>query len=259
MDTKHHQKLSSQERDLIAVWKAEGLSLRKIAGRLKRSVSTVSDEIKRNNFRGYYVSIHAQGLAETRKREGGRRYPLKDTKSYGYVLEKLKEGWSPEQISGRLKTESGKRVICPETIYGFIYREENLEKRLWEYLPWKRKRRHKKNGRKTQRIKIPNRISIHLRPDFVNHQGLNKLGIKIYFADPYSSWQRGTNEQTNGLIRRYLPKKMSFNSLTQEELNDIVWEINNRPRKCLNYSTPQEAYSRELKQLQINRSVAIPG
>ena len=64
-----------------------------------------------------------------------------------------------------------------------------------------------------------------------------------YFADPYSSWQRGTNEYHNGLLRRYLPKGTSFADLTQEELDDIVWEINNRPRKVLNFNTPQAVFN----------------
>ncbi len=72
------------------------------------------------------------------------------------------------------------------------------------------------------------------------------MGIKTYFADPYCSGQRGTNENTNGLLRRYLPKKTSFESLTQVELDDIVREINNRPRKTLNYFTPQEMLKSEL-------------
>lgn len=75
------------------------------------------------------------------------------------------------------------------------------------------------------------------------HYKLKALGMQTYFADPYSSWQRGTNENTNGLLRRYLPKKTSFKNLTDEELADIVWEINNRPRKVLQYKTPVEILS----------------
>ena len=83
--------------------------------------------------------------------------------------------------------------------------------------------------------------------EFTKHEELHRTGIKTYFADPYCSGQRGTNENTNGLIRRYLPKKTSFENLTQEELDDIVWEINNRPRKTLYYFTPQEMLKSELK------------
>ena len=70
--------------------------------------------------------------------------------------------------------------------------------------------------------------------------------MNTYFADPYSSWQRGTNEYHNGLLRRYLPKGTDFTGLTQEELDDILWEINNRPRKCLGFYTPLEVFRKHL-------------
>ena len=70
--------------------------------------------------------------------------------------------------------------------------------------------------------------------EFAHHEEMAKvLGVDIFFADPYSSYQRGTNENTNGLIRRVLPKGTSFKNLTQEQLDEIVNRINNRPRKCL--------------------------
>ena len=74
---------------------------------------------------------------------------------------------------------------------------------------------------------------------FIEHE----TGLTTYFADPYSSWQRGSNEQVNGLIRRYFPKKMSFINITDKMLQEVVKQINNRPRKCLNYRTPAEVLS----------------
>lgn len=91
-----------------------------------------------------------------------------------------------------------------------------------------------------------------------NHQHgqlRRKLGMQAYFADPYSSWQRGTNENTNGLLRRYAPKQTDFTTLSQRELDDIVEEINNRPRKVLGYKTANEVYSEEITKL---TSVRIP-
>lgn len=67
-----------------------------------------------------------------------------------------------------------------------------------------------------------------------------KTGVRFYFATPYHSWERGTNENTNGLIRQYLPKRMSFATLTQQECNVIAQRLNNRPRKRLGYATPAE-------------------
>lgn len=65
-------------------------------------------------------------------------------------------------------------------------------------------------------------------------------GIRIYFAHPYHSWERGTNENTNGLLRFYFPKKMSFAHLTQEMLDVAVKQLNTRPRKRLGYKTPAQ-------------------
>ncbi len=313
----HHRKITAQERDMIALWRGGGVGIRNIARRLGRSPSSISEELRRNDYQGNYVAIHAQYVAEERKKEARERYPLKNKDTYTYVLLKLESGWSPEEIAGRLKRKHKATVICHETIYRFIYQEENKDKKLWEYLPRKQKKRKKQTGRDVHKSRIPERISIRQRPEEVNqrkvfghwegdtvegkgkrdgihteaervsrlfaaikveaitseeavfaqkkifsslpkkarrsttldngrenhlHMELWKLNMKTYFADPYSSWQRGTNEYHNGLLRRYLPKGTSFTGLTQEELDDIVWEINNRPRKCLNYQTPQEVF-----------------
>ena len=69
-----------------------------------------------------------------------------------------------------------------------------------------------------------------------------KTGLSIYFADPYSAWQRGSNENTNKLLRQYFPKGMDFRKFSEQELASRVKILNNRPRKCLNYQTPKEAY-----------------
>ncbi len=257
------------------------------------------------------------------------RHPLKNKSVYKYVLRKLRLSWSPEQIAGRLKLMKPDNQywnIHHETIYRFIYDKNNEHKLLWEYLPRKQKKRKKKYGRKVHRSRIPDRASIHLRPESVEdrlefghwegdsiegkaHRGgihteverktrfvmgemlktlkavetqyvasqmfsglpeqakksttldngkentnHKKFGLPVDFADPYSSWQRGTNENSNGLIRRYLPKKTDLTQVTQKELDDIIHEINNRPRKCLGFRTPQEAFEEELKTM----GVAIP-
>ena len=68
------------------------------------------------------------------------------------------------------------------------------------------------------------------------------LGADIYFAHPYHSWERGTNENTNGLLRQYFPKKMSFLNLSGIDVDDAVYRLNHRPRKCLGYRTPHEVF-----------------
>lgn len=319
-----YKHISPKERDQLAVWKGKGWSNKKIAKRFGRSVSTIGRELDRNGFgRNGYSAIHAQHRRDERSENGHHRHPLKNEAVFSSVLEGLRWGWSPEQISGRLKLQHGHPVICHETIYCFIYGTKNKQKRLWEYLPRKQTRRQKQTGRSAQKVLIQQRVSIHERSAVIDarqefghwegdtvegkksekdgvhtevermsrkyllvkvnaidsaeglraqqhiftllppqsrrsttldngrehhlHYQLWTLGMKTYFADPYSSWQRGTNENSNGLFRRYYPKGSSFKELSQEELDDIAEELNSRPRKCLGYNTPNEVFDRCLR------------
>jgi IS30 family transposase len=70
----------------------------------------------------------------------------------------------------------------------------------------------------------------------------DKTGLKIFFAKPYAAWQRGTNENTNGLLRFYFPKGTKFKRLSEAALKLAVDRLNNRPRKCLGYRTPREVF-----------------
>jgi IS30 family transposase len=80
--------------------------------------------------------------------------------------------------------------------------------------------------------------------EFAAHKLITEqTGIRVFFAEPYSSYQRGSNEQVNGLIRRYLPKGTSFAELTAQRVEQIEHAINNRPRKCLEYQSPYEVSS----------------
>lgn len=311
--------LSSSNRDKIAVWYAAGIGVREIARRLGRNHGVISRELRRNRSGKHYVAIAADAKFKKRKHLAGLRESLVNPKLYSYVLGRLRDGWSPEQIAGRLKFQNeGRAGISYETIYRFIYKEENKHRKLWQQLPRGHAKRRQWHGRSGKVEKIPNRVSIHERPEiienrsefghwegdsvvghgkhhgihteveratryfqakllskldsknsvlaqtkifgslpsfsrktvtldngleFVRHQQLTaETGMSVYFADPYRSGQRGTNENTNGLLRRYLPKKTSFRNLSQTELDDIVAEINHRPRKCLGYLTPHELF-----------------
>ncbi|MCM8857566.1 MAG: IS30 family transposase, partial [Candidatus Thiodiazotropha sp.] len=78
-----------------------------------------------------------------------------------------------------------------------------------------------------------------------------KLKAKFYFAHPYASWERGLNENTNGLIRQYFPKGSDFTTISQKEINQAMDKLNNRPRKCLGMKTPNQVF------LGINPPVAL--
>ncbi len=70
----------------------------------------------------------------------------------------------------------------------------------------------------------------------------NALDADFYFAHAYSSWERGLNENTNGLVRQYFPKKSSFAAITAEDINIVIERLNSRPRKCLGFKTPNELF-----------------
>jgi IS30 family transposase len=79
--------------------------------------------------------------------------------------------------------------------------------------------------------------------EFADHERIaHDLRTKIYFAHPYSSWERGSNENMNGLVRQYFPKKRSFVTITQQEIDFVMDRLNNRPRKCLGFKTPNQLF-----------------
>lgn len=83
-------------------------------------------------------------------------------------------------------------------------------------------------------------------PEFSYHQAINRaLGSKSYFAHPYHSWERGTNENMNGLLRQYFPKGRSMAKLSHAHIRNIVERLNNRPKKCLGYRTPNQVFNDE--------------
>lgn len=90
-------------------------------------------------------------------------------------------------------------------------------------------------------------ITVDNGKEFAFHEEVTrKLATKVYFAHPYSSWERGLNENTNGLIRQYLPKKTDFNQITENEVNFVARELNSRPRKALEFEIPRDRFAKAL-------------
>nr|WP_256207994.1 MULTISPECIES: IS30 family transposase [Segatella] len=83
--------------------------------------------------------------------------------------------------------------------------------------------------------------------EFASHEKITKsIGVPVYFTDPYSSWQKGSVENINGLIRQYIPKSTTFEHISQQQITKIMEKINNRPRVKLNFSTPKECFMKNI-------------
>jgi transposase, IS30 family len=159
--------LRLEERERLAAFKAERLSLRAIAARLGRAASTVSRELRRNALpRGGYLPAHAEGCyLERRQRPAVLE---RDERLGRFVRDRLLEGWTPEQIAGWLRRgeERGLRPVSPETIYAFIYRSAQRAEKLWRLLPRGRARRGRRRARQPRNA-LAERRSIHDRPESV--------------------------------------------------------------------------------------------
>lgn len=297
-----YRRLTYEDRCQIEILEKTGHRRRDIARLLNRHHSTIYREIKRNVNSGSYLAV----LAE--KRAGARcfkRRPKLNAKFQLLVLEKLKEGWSPEQIAGRWKKESFLKV-SHETIYKFV-RQKGL------YRPLMRFRGRRGAGRTLQRRRRPYWMrSITERPSIVSarsrigdwerdtmvigglkhllvlterksrftkiapltrrtthiaagvtkrllrqtggtvHTITNDNGIElkdgalhdvpVYYCHPFAPHQRGTIENTIGLIRQYISRKEDLKNLPQGKIRVFEDKLNYRPRKCLDYKTPYEVF-----------------
>jgi transposase, IS30 family len=163
--------LRLEERERLATFKAEGLSLRAIAARLGRAASTISRELRRNALpRGGYLPVRAEGCyLERRQRPAVLE---RDAKLGRFVRERLLEGWTPEQIAGWLKRGEGRglRAVPLETIHAFIHRASQRAERLWKLPPRGRAKRGRSRARQPSST-IAGRRSIHDRPEDIQGRG----------------------------------------------------------------------------------------
>ena len=312
--------LSLAEREEISRGLASGESMRAIAARLGRPASTVSREVERNGGRKDYRAAMADEKAWQRARRPKRCLLAENDLLRDVVAKKLKEDWSPQQISGWLKRrypDDEAMRVSHETIYRtlFVQSRGALKRELLAHLRSRRMMRRARCASTTgqQRGQIKDAVSIRERPpeaedravpghwegdllaggrnthiatlverssrfvmlvrvggkdtgsvvealsdqirrlpeammesitwdrgtEMADHKGFTvATDVAVYFCDPKSPWQRGTSENTNRLLRQYLPKKSDLSAHSQHDLDAIALKLNTRPRKTLAYRTP---------------------
>lgn len=166
-----YRQLTEEDRQRIEIWLETGLNASEIASKLGVHRSTISRELKQPNTPNGYHALSAQVRHETARDKCRPQRKIEETSLFSYVVKKLRKGWSPEEISGRIEREikeekrPARDAIHHETIYRFIYESEyGKREKLYEYLRRGKKHRTKKYGRRSQRETIPNRVFIDDRP-----------------------------------------------------------------------------------------------
>lgn len=165
---RHFQHLTQHERDLVAVWRGQGMSLRTMATRLRRSHTTLSRELRRNVppiRRGYYLAHKAQARATAREQTSHRRERLRSSRVRRYVTRQLAQGWSPEQIAGRWSRQWPQQAISHEAIYQWLYA---AARHLIPCLARSHRRRLRRGySRRHTKAHIPGRVGLEHRPGHI--------------------------------------------------------------------------------------------
>lgn len=167
--------LTFYDRQMLQYWLRSKRSMRSIAKIMRKDVSVISREIKRNSSsRNKYRADLAQRICDKRKHKIHKGKLDKYPKLKEYIEERLELDWSPEQISGRLKqhppSELKRLSISHESIYYYVYVKADKYKGLYKHLRTHRKKRIKQGKRKSNKMAIPSRVSIHDRPEVVDER-----------------------------------------------------------------------------------------
>ncbi len=255
----YHQ-ITSEERYILATLRTQGLNQSEIARELGRHRSTICRELKRNSARFDGCYRPSKAIERTAGRRSRSRRNQRFTRSdLRRVDAQLRELWSPEQICGRLRgslsislppprcaprSVTGRsipslaRVISTASSPSSTVKPDTSSSASSELVP--------RSTPITACAGIPSDSKPSpptTAPSSTTTRELERAtGVAFYFATPHHSWERGTNENTNGLIRQYVPKGTSMAKLTQQRCNAIARALNNRPRKRLGFKTPQECF-----------------
>ncbi|WAT16479.1 IS30 family transposase [Xanthomonas fragariae] len=272
--SKSYVHLSAEERAVLQIETRRGQSLRSISRLLDRSPSTLSRELARQPTTTYCARDAAVQYRARRQRSVRRRRLAAGTQLLQMALRQRKPS------RGLRRTTAAKRTWVPEELR-IVHRPEQVQQRLvpghWEGDLIKgafnrscvgtlveRKTRfvvlcrmdgctaaNALQGFTRQMKKLPASMRSSLTYDrgteMTCYAELMKgLNIDVWFADPHAPWQRGSNENTNGLLRQFLPKGADLSTVSQEYLNHIALLMNTRPRQTLGWKTPSEAMEAEI-------------
>jgi len=163
-----YRHLTPEDREQIAIMRAAGWTNGAIASSIGKSPSTISRELHRNSLDSGRYSANVADGAYMERRQRSALLEL-DATLATFIRQRLSEAWSPQQISGWLRSgsEPGLRTVTMETIYSFIYRAEQKTEEMWRYLARRRKKRRALRNRPARDM-IKNRVSIHDRPESVD-------------------------------------------------------------------------------------------
>ena len=209
--------LTIEERDRIAQLRFQKFSQKEIALAVGRSTSTLSRELQRNSSGEDYLPGQAQQKALERRSER----PLGD-----FEGDTVRGPPGTGGVITLVDRKSRFTVITKIQSKDAEHVRERMRRRLKEL---EEERRHS--------------ITFDNGTEFARCYRLEKhLGLKLYFADPGCPHQRGTNENTNGLIRQYFPKGTNFRDISHCQVREVEKLLNNRPRACLGFRTPAEVF-----------------
>ena len=257
-----YKHLSREERYQIHSLLKANQTISEIARLLGRHRSTISRELSRGRGQSGYRAEQACGKASERSKHS-RKARRVDATVWSDVAFYLPLQWIPEQLADKVG-------VTYECLYLHVYANQAAGGDLHKNLRSQKPLRIRHLCARDRRGQIPNRRSISERPshieaklkplrsrvktlivdngtEFADHQAVEQtLGIQTYFADPYCSWQLGSNENFNGLPCQDLPKNRRIQTVTEEELTMIENRLNHRPRKRLGFKTPYEVFHASL-------------